>query len=83
MFWIVFWLAAAAVVIWPDSTFYFSNKLGIGRGADLIVYLALAIIFFLIFRLTALLEKQKREITELTRAIALKKERPDEKNGNF
>jgi hypothetical protein len=41
-FWLLFWIAGAVVVIWPDATFYFANILGIGRGADLIVYAGLA-----------------------------------------
>lgn len=71
--WLLFWAAAAVVVIWPDATFYFSKKLGIGRGADLIVYLALVLLFFLVFRLVVSVEKQRREITKLTRLITLNK----------
>ncbi len=73
-YWIIFWLAAAVIVIWPDATFYLARILGIGRGADLVVYVSLVIIFFLIFRLMINQEKQKREITRLTREIALKEE---------
>jgi hypothetical protein len=72
VYWLAFWLAAAGIVIWPDATYIIANKLGIGRGADLVVYVGLAILFFSVFRLMASVEKQKREITELTRALALK-----------
>lgn len=72
LYWIVFWLAAAVVVIKPDATFYFAKMLGIGRGADLVVYLALVLLFFLVFRLMTTVERQKKEITELTRAVALR-----------
>lgn len=71
-YWLLFWAAAAVIVSWPDATFYFAGKLGIGRGADLVVYLALALLFFLIFRLMVSVERQKKEITELTRMNALK-----------
>ena len=71
-YWIIFWFAAGAIVIKPDSTFYFARLLGIGRGADLVVYLALVLLFFLVFRLMTNLERQKKEITELTRQLALK-----------
>jgi hypothetical protein len=70
-YWIIFWLVGAVIVIMPDATFYFANKLGIGRGSDLIVYVSLAIVFLLIFRIMATTEKHKKEITDLTRAIAL------------
>lgn len=70
--WLLFWTAASGVVLWPDATFYFSKKMGIGRGADLIVYLALVLLFFLVFRLMLKVEKQKREITILARLVSLK-----------
>ena len=72
VYWLLFWAAAAVIVAWPDATFYFAKKLGIGRGADLVVYLALVLLFFLVFRLMAASERQKNEITELVRLQALK-----------
>jgi small membrane protein len=72
VYWLAFWVAAAGIVVWPDATFIIANKLGIGRGADLVVYVGLAILFFSVFRLMAGVERQKREFTELTRALALK-----------
>ncbi|MFA5127941.1 MAG: DUF2304 family protein [Patescibacteria group bacterium] len=72
VYWLAFWVAAAGIVVWPDATFVIANKIGIGRGADLVVYLALVVLFFSVFRLTAKVEKQKHEITELTRTLSLK-----------
>jgi hypothetical protein len=70
--WTVFWLAAAVIVIVPNSTAYFAKIFGIGRGADLVVYLSLALLFFIIFRLMVKVEKLNREITLLVRQMALK-----------
>jgi hypothetical protein len=70
--WIVFWLAAAVIVIVPNSTAYFAKIFGIGRGADLVVYLSLALLFFIIFRLMVKVEKLNKEITLLVRQMALK-----------
>ncbi len=69
--WILFWLAAIVVTVAPNSTFYFAKILGIGRGADLVVYSALALIFFLIFKITVKIEKINKEITILTRRDSL------------
>lgn len=71
LFWPVFWCAAALIVIKPDSTFYLARKVGIGRGADLIVYAALVLLFFMVFGLTVKLEKINKSITKLTRKAAL------------
>jgi len=73
LYWVIFWFTAAAIVVVPDSTFYFAKMLGIGRGSDLVVYLALVLLFFLVFKLMTVTERQKKEITELTRQAALSK----------
>ncbi|MBI2444125.1 MAG: DUF2304 domain-containing protein [Candidatus Magasanikbacteria bacterium] len=72
VFWLVFWTAGIAVVIFPvPITFYFARRLGVGRGADLVVYAALALLFFLVFNLMVRSERLNREVTKLTRTIAL------------
>lgn len=70
--WIIFWLGAAVIVIVPNSTAYFAKIFGIGRGADLVVYVSLALLFFIIFRLMVKVEKLNREITILVRKISLR-----------
>lgn len=69
--WIIFWLLAGVVVVIPNSTFYLARAVGIGRGADLVVYTALALIFFILFRIIVKIEKINRDITKLTRKAAL------------
>lgn len=69
--WMLFWCAAGFVVILPDSSAYFAKLFGIGRGADLVVYLSLAFLFYLIFRATVRAERMSRDVTVLTRKITL------------
>lgn len=69
--WVVFWIGAGVIVITPNSTFYFAHLFGITRGADLVVYSALALIFFIIFKLMIRIEKLQRDITLLTRKKTL------------
>lgn len=71
-FWSCFWVLADIVVLLPDSTTVFANKLGIGRGTDLITYVAMAIIFFVLFRLHVKLHEIQRDITTVVREKALK-----------
>ncbi|HLD60926.1 MAG TPA: DUF2304 family protein [Patescibacteria group bacterium] len=72
IFWLCFWVVAAVIVLFPvPLTSYFAELLGVGRGADLVVYVALALLFFMVFRLMVKAEKQSKEITVLTRKIAL------------
>lgn len=69
--WTVFWLLAATVVLWPDSTMQLARFMGVGRGVDAVMYLALVFLFFLFFRTVVKIEKMNRDITKLTRKIAL------------
>ena len=77
IFWLVFWVAAGVVALQPDWTGIIAERLGIGRGADLVVYLSLVAIFYLLFRIQIRQKKTEREITRVVRKIALN---PDEKN---
>ncbi|OIO20059.1 MAG: DUF2304 domain-containing protein [Candidatus Magasanikbacteria bacterium CG_4_9_14_0_2_um_filter_41_10] len=71
-FWIIFWMLTDVVVLFPDSTTLFANRLGIGRGSDLITYVSLAIVFFVLFRLHVKLHEIERDITSVVRKDALK-----------
>lgn len=71
-FWILFWVAAAWVVISPNSTQVIATHLGIGRGTDLVVYASIALIFFVLFRLHVKVESVSRDITKAVREEALK-----------
>jgi len=72
MFWTIFWLAAGMITAFPGVTSYFAGLVGIGRGADLIIYVSLVVLFFAVFRLLVKVERLSREITLLTRREALK-----------
>jgi hypothetical protein len=71
LFWILVWMATASVIIFPDATSFLAHLLGIGRGADLIIYTSLLISFYLIFRLYLALIRLEQAITQVVRAIAL------------
>lgn len=78
--WAGLWLAAIVVVVRPNTTATLAKLAGIGRGADLVVYVALALIFYILFRLMVRTEELNRHLTKLTRTEALKdKEEKDKK----
>lgn len=72
LFWAFLFLTAIIVIIFPDETTRLANRLGIGRGVDLIVYASIVTLFYLVFRLYVLAEDIRHEITELVRKLALK-----------
>ncbi len=71
-FWFLFWLVAGVAVWWPDSTVILANALGIGRGSDLVLYVAMIVLFYLVFKLHIKLESVGRDITKVVRDKAIK-----------
>ncbi|OGH89028.1 MAG: hypothetical protein A2537_01625 [Candidatus Magasanikbacteria bacterium RIFOXYD2_FULL_36_9] len=69
--WVFFWLVAVGVVSNPNSTSFLAKILGVGRGVDAVIYLSIALLFFLVFKIFVHLEKIERQITRLTRQDAL------------
>ncbi len=71
LIWLLLWLAILLVFWQPNSTSYLANILGIGRGADLVVYLSIIIVFYLLFRIFIRLNKIETDLTRLTREDAI------------
>lgn len=70
--WSLLWAAVIVVVLRPETASDVARRLGVGRGADVVVYLSIAALFYLQFRLFARVEDQERQITKLARELALK-----------
>ncbi|KKU92417.1 MAG: hypothetical protein UY21_C0001G0040 [Microgenomates group bacterium GW2011_GWA1_48_10] len=70
-FWSILFVAAIFGIFLPEQTSQLAKILGIGRGADLVVYVSIVIIFYLVFRLYIMIENLRHEITEIVRKIAL------------
>jgi hypothetical protein len=61
----------AAAVILPESTNDIAHAVGVGRGADLVMYVSIvAILFVLVHYYTKFVELQQ-QITTLTRELAI------------
>lgn len=79
--WIIFWGTVGFVTFLPQTSDTLARIVGIGRGADVVVYLSLVGLFYLVFRLFVKIEETEREITKLVRLIAVgevKKEKSKE-----
>ncbi len=71
LFWILFWMVVAVVVVWPNIVQRLADYIGIGRGADLVIYLSIAAIFYLLFKLHVKMEGLKRDFTKVIRQDSL------------
>jgi len=73
--WIILWFGVALIFWSPEIASELAFFLGIGRGSDLIIYTAIIVIVYLIYRIFVRLEKVDKDITSLTRELALDHER--------
>jgi hypothetical protein len=63
---------AAVFILAPDYTTLLAQKLGVGRGADLVLYTWVVLVWFVLLKLYTKLRKLEQTITELLRNEALK-----------
>lgn len=69
--WLIFWLILGAIASWPISISWLANFLGIGRGVDLVIYAALFIIFYVVFKINLRLGKLEKNLSQMARRAAL------------
>jgi small membrane protein len=69
--WLVFWLAVGAAVLLPQRTDVIAQWVGVERGADLMVYLSIIVLFFVLFKILVRMERIERDITKAVRNEAL------------
>ena len=72
--WGLFWVFADAVVLFPDQTGLLAHTFGIGRGVDFVLYIAVAVLFLLVFRLSLKIFMLEEHMTMLVRKEAIQKE---------
>lgn len=70
---------AALAVVFPDMTTVVANRLGVGRGADLINYLVEVGLLFIVVHYYAKFGELEERITVLVRELALLRARVDER----
>ena len=80
LFWFGLFTFALIGVVEPAFTSYVAGILGIGRGADVVIYGSIALLFYLIFRTNIHLEETRHEITKLVSLIALQEKQTDTKH---
>jgi small membrane protein len=71
VFWALIWISAAALIVAPDLTGLLAQAVGIGRGADLLFYVAILIGSAGFLLLYLKLRRIEHDLTLLSREIAL------------
>ena len=69
--WLILWVLVEIIFLKPDLASYLALKLGIGRGSDLIVYLSIITIFYLMFKTLEKINIIENQITKIVKEIAI------------
>jgi len=79
LFWIFIWIMVILIVVFPQTLNYLATLTGVGRGVDVVIYIAIIVLFYLHYRLYMKIEKIERDITLIVREIAIMKREEKEK----
>ncbi len=69
--WMSIWSLGAVLIVWPRSTMLVARSLGIGRGADLLLYLSVLLMLVGFFYVYGRFRRLDRQITLLVRKLAI------------
>jgi small membrane protein len=67
------WIAAAVTILVPSATTEIANRLGIGRGTDLVTYLVALAFLWSWFYFHQKITRNTRHLTDLCRALAVER----------
>ncbi|AXI25580.1 hypothetical protein CFE53_05355 [Methanofervidicoccus sp. A16] len=79
IFWIFIWVLVILIVVFPQTMSHLATLTGVGRGVDVVIYVAIIILFYLLYRLYIKIENIEREITLIVREIAILEKEKKEK----
>ncbi len=71
LMWMLLWGGIGAVIWRPDATTAVARLVGIGRGADLMIYAAVIGLLIMVFQLHVAHGRIERQLTELVRKKTL------------
>ncbi len=71
IFWLTIWALALLSIFYPEETTKLARAAGIGRGVDVVVYVSIALLFYLVFRLHVYMENLRTQLSQLIREISL------------
>ena len=71
-FWSLVWIAIIVMVYLPGKATVLARLLGVGRGFDAMVFIAIVALFYAVYRLYVKSNELEQEMTRLVRDISLK-----------
>jgi len=72
LLWNGLWAVVIATALYPKTADAIAGAVGVGRGADLALYMAVVTLAYLVFRLFVRQEETEHSVTKLVREIAIR-----------
>jgi hypothetical protein len=72
VFWILVFGGILVVLLVPSVSGFVARVLGVGRGADVIMYGSICLLFYLVFGVYVRIENLQRRMTRMLRMLALR-----------
>lgn len=69
--WLLLWISVLFFIFEQNTLIRVAHFLGISRGVDLVIYLAVILTFYLIYKIFYFLNQINQKITEIIREIAV------------
>jgi len=66
------WGAVLIISIFPDFAYFISEKLGMGKNLNTLIFFGFVVVFLIIFKILAAIEKIEKEITKIVREMGMK-----------
>ncbi len=70
--WGMLWIAAAVAIARPELTATVARALGIGRGTDLVLYVAILAMVFGFFAVYVRMRRIESDLTKIVRELAIR-----------
>lgn len=68
--WLIVWLALILFTLWPATSSYLAALLQVSNGINLLLYISIVVLFYLIYRLYVKIDSLDQTITHLVRELA-------------
>lgn len=71
LLWSALWAGVTLIAIFPSIINRLADWVGVGRGVDLMIYLALGVIVYILFKQQVRLGKQEKDLSKMVQAKAI------------
>ncbi len=75
-FWLIFWIIAGAAILLLKQIDLLVRNLGFtASGIDVLLYLAVVMLFYFVFRLRIRMARMEQDITKVVKEVAIRNEK--------